>query len=293
MRFRYNTKNKWFKGNTHIHSKASDGGKTFLQLARMYAKVGYHFLCRTDHWAASNTEADSTTYPLLWLDGIELDGQDQHGGAYHIVCLGKLDGLKPEMGLVAAIESARKQGAIVVLAHPYWMHNSAEDCLRWGFDGVEIYNHVTRWLNGKSDGMVHWNIMLKNNPETLGFAADDTHLSAEHPTWNGGWIVVNAPECSRDEITKAIRKGNYYSSCGPEFHNIEFDGASVSVETSPVRFVRLVGPAWCGERLGSPRGKLIARATMKVPADWDYVYLEIEDNNGRRAWTNTLFTVRV
>jgi hypothetical protein len=28
---------------------------------------------------------------------------------------------------------------------------------------------------------------------------------------------------------------------------------------------------------------------MAVPPDWDYAYLEIEDELGRRAWTNTLF----
>ena len=29
---------------------------------------------------------------------------------------------------------------------------------------------------------------------------------------------------------------------------------------------------------------------MRLPDDWRYVYLEIEDERGRRAWTNNLFT---
>jgi len=28
---------------------------------------------------------------------------------------------------------------------------------------------------------------------------------------------------------------------------------------------------------------------MRVPDDWQYVYVEVEDDNGRRAWTNNLF----
>ena len=55
--FRYDTSGAWFKGNAHIHSTASDGGKTFPELAQMYAGEGYDFLARTDHWVASDVEA--------------------------------------------------------------------------------------------------------------------------------------------------------------------------------------------------------------------------------------------
>jgi len=67
--FRYDTSGAWYKGNAHIHSTASDGGKTFPELAQMYAGEGYDFLVRTDHWVASDAEADAEEYPLVWLDG--------------------------------------------------------------------------------------------------------------------------------------------------------------------------------------------------------------------------------
>ena len=28
---------------------------------------------------------------------------------------------------------------------------------------------------------------------------------------------------------------------------------------------------------------------MPIPRDWGYVYVEVEDQEGRRAWTNHLF----
>jgi hypothetical protein len=28
--------------------------------------------------------------------------------------------------------------------------------------------------------------------------------------------------------------------------------------------------------------------TVEIPAEWNYAYLEIEDAQGRRAWTNCL-----
>jgi hypothetical protein len=286
--FRYETKGNWYKGNTHIHSTASDGGKTFAELAEMYAAEGYDFLFRTDHWVVSDVGDEGAGDPLLWLDGMEIDGHDHSGAMYHAVCLGTFAGLEREMGFVAALEAARAQGGISILAHPHWMGNSFADALRWSFDGVEIYNHVCRWLNGKGDGRAYWSAMLDRTPNTLGFAVDDAHLRPEHPGWNGGWIMVNAPVCSQEAILDAIRAGRFYSTCGSEFYAIECDGNRVHVETSPVQFVRLVGPAHRGQRIGSFDGIRYREATLDIPPDWPYAHLEIEDERGRRAWTNTL-----
>lgn len=212
MKLRYDTSGRWFKGNTHIHSTASDGGKTFAELAGMYAGAGYDFLFRTDHWVASDTSKDAESYPLLWIDGIELDGHDDSGAYFHVVCLGRVADIDRSAGFEAGLKSVREQGALTVLAHPHWSGNALEDCLRWKLDGVEIYNHVCHWLNGKSGGRVHWDAALMQNPQALAFAVDDAHLRPEHPGWNGGWVTVNAAECTSDAILQSIRQGNYYSS---------------------------------------------------------------------------------
>jgi hypothetical protein len=287
--FRYDTSGRWFKGNTHIHSTASDGGKDFKELAELYGSAGYDFLFRTDHWVLSDVEGDVNHYPLLWMDGVELDGQDHTGAYFHVVCLGKVRNIKREDGFEAGMKAAREQGALVILAHPYWCANTLDDAVRWSFDGIEGYNHVCHWLNGKSGGLVHWDAALMRHSGTLGFAVDDAHLSPEHPGWNGGWIMINAPACTAGAVTDAIRRGNFYSSCGPEIHAITFDGNEVHLETSPIRFARLVGPGASGNRTGTFKGKLMTKTSFSVPQDWRYAYVEVEDQKGRRAWTNPLF----
>jgi hypothetical protein len=287
-RFRYDTRGYWFKGNCHIHSTASDGGKTPVELAQMYAEQGYDFVCRTDHWVFSEVSRERVEYPLLWLDGVELHGEDYAGSSYHVVCLGRFAGLSREMGFVGALEAARAQGGILILAHPQWMGNTLIDALKWGFDGVEIYNHVCRWLNGKGEGLTHWNALLEWAPPTLGFAVDDAHIRPEHPGWNGAWTMVNAPECTSEAIMAALRSGNFYSTLGPTFQSISYAGGEVTVRTSPVQFVRLVGPADKGQRWGSLDGQTRQVTTFKVPQDWRYAYVEIEDTRGQRAWTNAL-----
>jgi hypothetical protein len=120
---------------------------------------------------------------------------------------------------------------------------------------------------------------------------DDAHIRPEDPGWNGGWIVVNAPTLSRDSILDAIRAGRFYSSCGPAFHTLTYDGKAVHATTSAVQFARLVGPASLGKRVGFFDNQTLARVSFEIPQDWPYAYLEIEDALGRRAWTNTLFTI--
>ena len=287
--FRYDTTGHWLKGNTHIHSTASDGGTAVPEIARLYAGAGYDFLFCTDHWCASDVAQLGDGLPLLLMDGIELDGVDGRGAYYHIVCLGRFTGISQEMGIDAALDRARKQDALVILAHPFWSGNTIEEALRHRFHGVEVYNHVCRWLNGKSDGGVYWNNMLAADPRCLAFASDDAHLRSEHPGWNGGWIVANAPARTPDAVLRSIGCGNYYSSCGPQFLSIEARGRTVHARTSPVAFARLVGPGAHGRQLGSFDGKTMTEVSFGVPEAWAYAYIELEDLQGRRAWTNNLF----
>jgi hypothetical protein len=287
---RYCKDGNWYKGNTHIHSTASDGGWTFEELAGAYAGAGYDFLFRTDHWVFSDASADTDggDSPLLWLDGVELDGVDEQDSYYHVVCLGRFVDLSREMGFSAALAATRQQGGLLILAHPCWTGNSFDEAARWDFDGVEVYNHVCQWLNGKGDALAYWQAMLRDRPGTLGIASDDAHIRSEHPGWNGGWVLVQAPELTPAAIMASLRAGRYYSTTGPSFLDITQEGDRVSIRTSPVQFVRLVGPGSRGLRFGSFDGRLMTEASFTIPEDWPYAYLDIEDAQGHRAWTNTL-----
>jgi hypothetical protein len=293
MDFRYLKTEKWLKGNTHIHSTKSDGGQDFAQLARMYASKGYDFLFRTDHWVASDVKAESESYPLLWLDGVELDGfLKDTGSTFHIVCLGSFKELTRELGLERAFLKAKEQGAITILAHPGWCGNLEKDLFRFDCDGVEIYNHDCLWGNGKADGITYWNMMLTKNTQYLGFAVDDAHIRPNQPLWNGGWIMVQSEELSSEAITRAIKKGLFFSSCAPLFKKLEYADNTIYAETSGVQYARLVGYGWYGSSHRAEDNKPIYKFEFKLPEnykDWRYLYLEIEDFNGKKAWSNTLF----
>ncbi|MBN1863444.1 MAG: hypothetical protein JW808_00940 [Victivallales bacterium] len=57
-----------------------------------------------------------------------------------------------------------------------------------------------------------------------------------------------------------------------------------------MRFIRLVGPKSNGTKCAASDGKSLTQFSVKIPEQWDYAYLEIEDLNGKRAWSNNLFS---
>jgi hypothetical protein len=101
--------------------------------------------------------------------------------------------------------------------------------------------------------------------------------------------MVNTADCTQWEILESIRHGNFYATQGPEFKTIEYGENTVKVETSPVRYVRLIGPRRTGKWMHAIGQNPICRAEFELPLDWSYARLEIEDAVGKRAWSNPLW----
>ena len=291
---RYSTSGPWFRGNTHIHTTKSDGGLDYDEVTELYAGLGYDFLFVTDHGYVGDIERRKS--PLLALNGTEIDGNDRTGAYYHVVGLGTGPGVEPgtaytRKDFMKMLRRLKRCGAVTILAHPHWTGNSVADALRHRFDGVEVYNHVCHWLNGKSSGAYHWDCMLESQGDVLGFAADDAHIKPAHPGYNGGWIMVQAPKLTKANVLRAIRAGRFYSTTGPVIRSIKATTRRVEVKCSPAREVLLAGRRSFGQRLGMKTGarRGLTKAVFEVKTASPYLRLEVEGMDGARAWTNCLF----
>jgi hypothetical protein len=288
--FRYLEDSSWFKGNTHTHTTASDGGLPVDEVALRYASSGHDFTFITDHMCPSAEWAENRSHPVAVFDGVELHGNDSRGSFYHVVCLGTVTGITGDTPFEAAMEACRDQGALMILAHPAWTGNSLEDTDAFGFHGVEVYNNICRFLNGKDSGAVYWDRMLENNPNTIGFACDDAHLTPQYPVWNGGWIMAQAEECKQDSILASLKSGRFYATRGPEIYSMKVSNNTLHVKTSPVQIAWLAGERFHGTRIAAEFGKELTEFSIQLPDDFSFVRLELEDDAGKRAWTNTLFS---
>ena len=57
----------------------------------------------------------------------------------------------------------------------------------------------------------------------------------------------------------------------------------------PVTFVRLIGPRMVGQWIKAEEDKPLLQTEFQLPTDWPYARLEIEDADGKRAWSNPLW----
>lgn len=293
-RFRYDCSGKWFKGNLHMHTTRSDGGLTLQEAASFYADAGYDFVCITDHMVPFVAGEHDDKRPLLVLDGVEIHGEDDRGVLFHAVCIGNVRGINVDMSFMEALEKARAQECFLIWAHPHWSSNLVADGLRHGFDGIEVCNYMSQIGQGKGIGSFHWDLILeKHDPDFLAFAVDDAHFFPGIPAEPGAWVMVNAPELSREAIMAAIRAGNFYSSTGPSFTSIAIEkGNRLVVETSPIVHARLIGPRELAKWRNALGKEPMTDTHFRIPADWSYARLEIEDAFGKTAWTNPLLKNR-
>jgi hypothetical protein len=186
-----------------------------------------------------------------------------------------------------ALADAREQGAVLLLAHPHWTGNSVEEALRHDLHGLEIYNHGCHCEIGKGYAHTHWDAVLEEKPGFLGVAVDDAHFRPESHFWGGGWVMVDAEDAAPEALLPTIRGGRFYASQGPSFLSVTAgaDGR-IRARTSPVRFARLIGPRHRGLWKHEPTD--FEEASLRLPKDWGFARLEIEDARGRRAWTNPI-----
>jgi hypothetical protein len=290
VQYRYDTKGRWFKGSLHLHTVSSDGHLTFDELVSKYAAEKFDFISVTDHWCLPQPNGNRDAAALMVINGVEIDGFDNLGSYYHVLAIGA----KPETSVLTgnftkSLRDFYAQGAVLIWAHPHWTGNSLREGMRHKFHGLEIYNHSSECENGSGYALSHWDGMLHHNPDFLGFATDDSHFIPGQPCWNGGWIMVNAAGCTQQEILQNIRRGNFYSSQGPDFLSIEYGENTVKVATSPVTYIRLIGPRMSGQHINALDKEPIRQAEFELPPDWHSARIEIEDAAGKKAWSNPLW----
>jgi hypothetical protein len=283
---------RWYRGNLHTHTTESDGLMSPEEMVDWHVAHGYDFLSLTDH----RVRLDPAPYlrdGLLLIPGIELDGHDPDGGRYHIVGLGVENSVehRTDSSLQAAVDALRGAGGLVVLAHPYWSGQSARELLSvTGACGIEVFNGVCEKEWGKGLSSVHWDNLLAAGRRLWGLAVDDAHGHPPDGDLGQGWVMVKAHEPTADAILEALEGGAFYSSSGPEIHDVRLTGGVVTVDCSPVRCIHFMCDWALGHAVRAWEGPLLTEAQFELRGLGEtYLRVECIDCQGRRAWSQPVF----
>jgi hypothetical protein len=299
----FHQKGTWLKCALHAHTTNSDGELAPTDLVRHYEESGYDALAITDHWIRT---VEPSTDRLVVLAGTELDALRRDGRSYaHVLAIGvEADPDPPAAdfpGLEETVSWIRAHGGVPFIAHTHWSGlrtDEFETCA--GLAGLEVFNAGCELEVGRGYAELHWDEALEAGNRLLAIATDDSH----HPGRDSGhaWVWAQCEERSPAAVRAALDTGAFYSSNGPEIEALEIGGDDVVVRCSPARSITLVlgrtkgarvnagqgAYIYSGEVLGTNRDGLILEARLTRPTGSRGGRIEVEDDAGRRAWTNPL-----
>lgn len=286
----YDSSGKWYKGNLHTHTNNSDGELTPEEAVFWYKERGYHFLAITDHDKVTDTLSLSSP-DFLVIKGIEL-GADKNGAgnSYHLVGIGLEETIRLPEGTSAqkAIDFILSQGGEVIIAHPYWSALNVKDLsFLKNYLGLEVFNTGCELEKANGLSRVHWDDLLVCRKQILGFAVDDSHWHI--PDAGGGWVMVKAERLTKVSIILAIRKGLFYSSCGPEITDLRIVDNKALIICSPCKIINFICDRSKGGSLQAKTNKLLTEAGFELSGKEEYLRVECIDKEGKFAWTNPIW----
>lgn len=274
----------WYRGNTHTHATFSDENDTndVPEIASWYEQAGYNFLVLSEHNDHLKEKKifshDELSHPpiFLMISGNELSNSRHHlafGINYYI---------GDETSLQDGVEKTIAAGGIPILNHPQSPVEKAADIL-----AIKGLNHMEIANGGRPNDIpaseVLWDSLLSlpNGRLIYAVGADDNHYNKENV--GRAWIMVRAPDLTKEAIMENFRKGNYYVSNGVILKDYQADNRTITISSMNGDTIRFLGKF--GTVLRTIAGK---NGTYKINGDELYVRAKVT-GEGKSAWTQPVF----
>lgn len=137
-----------YPGALHMHTTYSDGSGTVTDLAAAAARAGLRWIIVTDH-DDTRAQAEQGWYSdVAVIAGYEITPDRNH---YLVAGLDEL--VSKEQSPADYVDEVAEKGGLGIVAHPdeHVTHELTEP-YRWedwgirGFDGVELWNYMSEWI---------------------------------------------------------------------------------------------------------------------------------------------------
>lgn len=279
---------KYYKGNLHMHTTCSDGTYSPEEAMREYAERGYDFIAITDHWKVG---AQRRYGDMIVLSGAEYDFTFPTQ-VLHVVAIFPdqrcAEGIVRGMTHEEVIRQVNAHGGVAVAAHPAWSLNTHDFLATLsGIDLSEVYNTLSdEPINARRGDSAQILDVTAANGKIFGqIATDDAHFYIGEQCRS--FTMVQANELSVSGILEALKAGRFYASQGPEFLDVDFDGRTLRVRTSPVSVCTFASNKfWVDGRCRT--GENMTENTYEIQPGETFIRCEIADAQGRRAWLSPI-----
>ena len=264
---------KFYKAAMHVHTNISDGRLSPEEVKRAYMELGYSIIAFTDHevFVPHNDLSDEN---FLALNAVEIAKNDpttcQGGWPYmktcHInlyakqkdndycpICTEssiyvphsrqyltermKKNTFKKEYSTECfnrIVDVAAEYGFLACFNHPIGSLQNYEDYIGMkNLWGIEWYNAGSN-TEGMMESMQAVDDLLRAGQKVFPIAGDDSH---NYNLIGFSFNMVKAEDFSYESVMSAFEKGDFYSSTGPEFHELYLEDETLHISCSGVKTV--------------------------------------------------------
>lgn len=319
---------KQYKANLHCHSKFSDGRRTPAEMKEKYMEKGYSILAITDHEVpkSHNELTDENFISITAYEGqirttpdgeydfyepevhLNLFARDPENEA--MVCYNptyckylteeqkeayvKVGSQRPREHSVEYINeyirTAKENGYICALNHPWWSKESEADLLAFeGIFSMEMCNFCSyQFANLEYNGGLYDKMLLKGK-RVFCHSSDDSHSAELETDSFGAFTMIMPEEFTYSSIIDAMEKGEMYSSMGPTFKEVSIEGNKIHVECSDVERIVMHTGRKSPKRVMAEKGHTINSADFEIDDTIKFVRISIRDKDFNFADTRGFF----
>ena len=204
------------KGALHAHTTFSDGEFSLEELRHAYTRLGYRFVCLSDHaeyfdeqkigqYRAEIERLSDASF--CFVPGLEYECP----GRMHILGLGTtaLLGTRDPQKVIQAIE---REGGVSIIAHPRTQDFSRIEALAFPPAGVEVWNskYDGRYAP-RTETFALVRRMRERHPGVRAYYGQDLHFRHQY---TGLHVDVDSAELDAASIISALREGRYVAWSG-------------------------------------------------------------------------------
>jgi len=266
-------------------------------VSAVYREAGYDFLSLTDHFLEQFdyplTEVPIADQHFIGIRGAELHaGKMANGELWHMIAIGLPADFAPPQTCEDGPALARRavdSGAFVAAAHPAWNGTTIDDILSLGqIHAIETWNATADVHNDRADSWYILDQLVSSGSRLQAYAADDAHFDPVRPgDAVRAWVWVKSERLDDQALISALKDGAYYSSTGPEIHDLQLEGGQLTIRCSPADWIFATG---AGSQSTFRSGEGLTHATLDVTrVRGPYLRVTVRDARGRRAWSNPVW----
>lgn len=221
-----------FKGDTHLHTLASDGMSDITHIIDLAKDLALDFIFLTEHNNTAQNKRAGAFENITVIPGVEWTHFKGHG-----LFLGAE---RPFLGSFGAsdvnesknlVQQAKNAGAFTVIAHPMcpvvpWEWG-LDEAFFMGFDGLEVWNGIMSERNERA--LAFWHNLLCQGKKIPATGGSDYHGPGLLGSLAMPCCCVYAPSRSPGDILAGIRSGHSFISYLPNGPAVDILAQGVGV----------------------------------------------------------------